>query len=194
MSRKLRTAILISGRGTNMAALIEAAKAPDYPVDVALVISNRPEALGLEKARAEGITALAIDHKDFKTREAFETELHAELIHANIELVACAGFMRIMTASFTNKWTGRMLNIHPSLLPKYKGLHTHERAIEAGDKVHGATVHYVSGELDSGVIVAQTEIDILPNEKPDSLAARLLPLENALYVDALETVANKIIA
>ena len=192
MPRKIRTAVLISGRGSNMVALAKAAQAADYSAEIALVISNRPKAAGLQKAEELGIPALAIDHKQYATREAFERALHAALIEANIELVCCAGFMRVMTSWITTLWPGKMLNIHPSLLPKYKGLHTHKRALENGDSVHGCTVHFVSEELDGGAVIAQAQIDVRDGDTADSLAAKLIPIEHSLYVQALQDVAAKL--
>ena len=185
---KLRVAVLISGRGSNMVALAEAAAAPDYPAEIALVISNRPEAAGLDKARDMGIDALAIDHKDYPSRESFEVDLHETLVDAKIDLVCCAGFMRVLTPYFTRRWPDRLLNIHPSLLPKYKGLNTHKRALEAGDKTHGCTVHYVNEELDGGAIIDQESIEILSSDTPETLQNRLISVEHALYISALETV------
>lgn len=149
MAAKKRIGILISGRGSNMVSLIEAARQPDYPAEIVCVLSNRPEAKGLERARAEGIAAIAIDHRQFPSREAFEAELDAALRAAGVEIVACAGFMRKMTAGFVDRWRDAMLNIHPSLLPSFKGLDTHARALAAGVKLAGCTVHVVRPELDS---------------------------------------------
>lgn len=188
--RKIRTAVLISGRGSNMVALTEAAQATDYPAEISLVISNIPEAAGLQKAEALGVTALVIDHTTFSSRRKFEKNLHAALQDAKIDLICCAGFMRILTPWFCSRWEKRLLNIHPSLLPKYKGLNTHQRAIEAGDKEHGCTVHHVTEELDAGVTILQHFIAIEANDTPESLAARLLPLEQTLYVKALKKVAT----
>jgi len=185
MASKIRTAILISGRGSNMVAIAKAAQDEDYPADIALIISNRPEAAGLHKADAMGITAIAIDHKDYKSREAFEDELHAALLAHNIEFVVCAGFMRVLTVSFVEKWSGKMINIHPSLLPKYKGLNTHARALAAGDSEHGCTVHWVSEGVDEGEIIDQARLTIMPSDTADDLASRLLPLEQTLYPQAL---------
>ncbi|WP_418152590.1 phosphoribosylglycinamide formyltransferase [Litorimonas sp. RW-G-Af-16] len=181
----MKTAVLISGRGSNMMALLDAAKSPDHPAEITLVISNRPEALGLEKADARGIKAICIDHRDFDTRKDFEQELHAALIAHDIEFIACAGFMRVLTGGFVAKWEGRMINIHPSLLPKYKGLHTHARAIEAGDTEHGCSVHWVAEGVDTGAVIAQAKIEILPDDNPDTLAARILVQELDLYPAAL---------
>lgn len=189
---KVRVAVLISGRGSNMVALAKAAKSPDYPAEIALVISNRPDAVGLDKAREMGIEALAIDHKDYPSRESFENDLHEALTDAKIEIVCCAGFMRVLTPFFTRLWPNRLLNIHPSLLPKYKGLYTHKRALEAGDKTHGCTVHYVNEELDGGAIIQQSQIDIHENDTPESLAQRLIPIEHNLYVKSLESVCRTV--
>lgn len=168
-----------------MLALLDAAQDSDYPADITLVISNRPEAAGLRKADERGIKAICIDHRDYKAREDFEAELHAALIAHEIEFIACAGFMRILTGEFVKKWAGRMVNIHPSLLPKYKGLHTHKRALEAGDKEHGCSVHWVSEGVDEGDVIAQTKIKIKKDDTPDSLAARLIEKELGLYPKAL---------
>ena len=191
MASKTRTAILISGRGSNMVAIAKAAQDDAYPASIALVISNRPEAAGLHKADAMGITAIAIDHKDYKSREAFEDELHAALLAHNIEFVVCAGFMRVLTASFVEKWSGKMINIHPSLLPKYKGLNTHARALAAGDSEHGCTVHWVSEGVDEGEIIDQARLQIRPSDTADDLASRLQPLEQSLYPQALIKALNR---
>ena len=191
-ARRIKTAVLISGGGSNMQALAIAAQDPDYPAQIDLVISNRPKAGGLDKARALGIQAMCIDHKAFETREDFERAIDAVLRQAGIELVVCAGFMRVLTPWLTARWTGRMINIHPSLLPKYKGLNTHARALEAGDSEHGASVHYVSEELDGGAVIAQARIKISPEDTPESLAAKVLLKEHPLFVSALRTVAQKL--
>jgi phosphoribosylglycinamide formyltransferase 1 len=184
MTRK-RVGVLISGRGSNMAALIEAAQDPGYPAEIVSVVSNRPDAQGLGFAQEHGITTKAIDHKAYRSREAFDAALNAHLQSQKLDLIACAGFMRIMTPVLLAPWQGRMINIHPSLLPKYPGLHTHERAIAAGDTVHGCTVHYVIGDLDAGPIIMQAEVPILPGDTPDVLAARVLVEEHKLYPKAL---------
>ncbi len=187
---KKRVAVLISGRGSNMMALIEAAKAQDYPAEIALVVSNRPEALGLARARAEGIATAVVDHMVFgKDRQAFERALDAELQKNRIALVCLAGFMRLLTPWFVNRWSGRMLNIHPALLPQFKGLDTHRRALAAGVKEHGATVHFVSVEMDDGPIIAQQAVPVLPGNTEASLAARVLEVEHRLYPQALRMVA-----
>ncbi|MEH6695736.1 MAG: phosphoribosylglycinamide formyltransferase [Hyphomonas sp.] len=184
--RRLNLAILISGRGSNMEALLKAAAAPDYPAKPVLVLSNRPDALGLETALEAGVPALAIDHKTYgKDREAFERAMDEALTEAGTEIIALAGFMRVLTPWFVEKWQGRMINIHPSLLPKYKGLDTHQRALDAGDAEAGATVHWVSPGVDDGEIIQQASLPILTGDTADSLAARLLPVEHALYPAAL---------
>lgn len=190
MAAKKRIGILISGRGSNMVSLIEAARRADYPVEIACVVSNRPDAAGLDRARAEGIPAIAIDHKLFSSREAFEAEMDAALRGAGVELVVCAGFMRKMTAGFVESWRDAMLNIHPSLLPSFKGLDTHARALAAGVKVAGCTVHVVRPELDSGPIVAQAAVPVLDGDTEESLAARVLAAEHRLYPHALKLFAS----
>ncbi|CAN1724135.1 phosphoribosylglycinamide formyltransferase 1 [Hyphomicrobium sp. 1Nfss2.1] len=187
---KKRVGILISGRGSNMVSLIEAARAGDYPAEIVCVISNRPEAAGLARAEALGIPTQAIDHKAFASREAFEVELDRALRGHSVEMVACAGFMRKMTAGFVEGWRDAMINIHPSLLPSYKGLHTHARALEDGVKIAGCTVHFVRPELDSGPIIAQVAVPVLDGDSEDSLAARILEAEHRLYPHALAMVAS----
>jgi len=189
MKRK-RVAILISGRGSNMAALIQASKDPAYPAQVVLVISNRPNATGIERARAAGVPTAVIDHTWFKDRESFEQQLQSLLEAHNIEIVCLAGFMRLLTPSFVDRWKGKLLNVHPALLPAFKGLHTHERALQAGVALHGATVHFVVPEMDSGPILARVPIRVRPNDTPDSLAARVLRIEHRIYTAALKSVAE----
>lgn len=184
-----RVAILISGGGSNMVALAQSMTG-DHPARPVLVLANDPLAGGLAKARAIGIPTAAVDHRDFnKDRSAFEDVLHAQLEAAKPDIVCLAGFMRILTAEFTAKWGGRMLNIHPSLLPKYKGLHTHQRALDAGDSEHGCTVHEVTAALDDGPILGQARMPVLASDTPESLAARLLPLEHQLYPAVLARYA-----
>ena len=185
---KIRTAVLISGRGSNMLSLIEAAQAPDYPAEIALVISNKPEAQGLRAADEKGVEAICIDHREFETRAAFEAEMDAALRAHEIDFVVCAGFMRVLGATFVRDWTGRMINIHPSLLPKYKGLHTHKRALEAGDAEHGCTVHWVSEGVDEGHIIAQSTLDVDASDTEETLATRVQALEHRLYPSALRDV------
>lgn len=193
MSRK-RVAILISGRGSNMQALIEAAKAPDYPAEIVGVFSNRLDAGGLDFARANGVPALAVSHKDFASREAFDAVIDRALADWRVDYVCLAGFMRIFSTPFAQKWTGRMLNIHPSLLPKFKGLHPHQQALDAGETVHGCTVHWVIPELDDGPAILQAEVPILPGDTAETLAARTLIAEHKIYPEALRLLASGQIA
>lgn len=183
--QKKRVAILISGRGSNMMSLVSAAAAPDYPAKIVAVISNRPEAAGLAWAKRQGVPAIAIDHKSFSTREDFESALQSALDAHGAEIVCCAGFMRLMTAPFVEHWRDRMLNVHPSLLPAFKGLHTHERVLEAGVKITGCTVHLVRAEMDDGPIIAQAAVSVRPDDTPETLANRVLEVEHQLYPHAL---------
>src|SRR6266540_3832555 len=190
MSRT-RVAILISGRGSNMAALIEAAKRADYPAEIVLVLSNNPDAVGLVRAREAGIATAIVDHKPYgKDRDAFERALQGELAARQIEIVCLAGFMRLFTPGFVQKWQGRMLNIHPSLLPSFKGLDPHGQALAAGVKLHGATVRFVVPEMDSGPIVAQVAVPVLEEDTPETLATRVLAAEHRIYPLALRLVAE----
>jgi phosphoribosylglycinamide formyltransferase-1 len=185
-----RVGILISGRGSNMMSLVTAARAADYPAEIVCVASNRPQAAGLAWAREQGIAAHAVDHKAYATREAFEDALQAVLEGEGVELVALAGFMRIMTAGFVARWAGRMINIHPSLLPLYPGLHTHARALADGVRIAGCTVHHVIAEMDAGPIIAQGAVPIVDGDTPASLAERILRVEHVLYPQALALVAS----
>jgi phosphoribosylglycinamide formyltransferase-1 len=185
-----RVGILISGRGSNMASLIEAAQAPDFPAEIALVVSNRPGAGGLARADAAGIATVVVDHKLFPDRARFDAALNRTFDESGVDLLCLAGFMRILTDEFVQTWTGRMLNIHPSLLPLFKGLHPHQQALDAGVRIHGCTVHFVVPELDSGPIVAQAAVPVLPGDDEDALAARVLAEEHRLYPLGLELVAN----
>ena len=190
MSRK-RVAVLISGRGSNMTALIEAAKDPTYPAEIVLVLSNIPDAGGLQIAKAAGIETVVIDHKRYgKDRAAFEAAMQSALERHKIEIVCLAGFMRILTAGFVEKWRGRMLNIHPALLPAFKGLDTHKRALEAKVKQHGATVHFVVPEMDSGPVILQGAVEVRPDDTEVSLAARVLAVEHRIYPEALKMLAE----
>lgn len=190
MIRK-RVGVLISGRGSNMAALVAAAKAPDYPAEIALVLSNRPGAGGLAAAGADGIATVVIDHTAFgKDRAAFEHAMQAELDRHRIELLCLAGFMRLLTPEFVGQWHDRILNIHPALLPSFKGLDTHRRALAAGVKLHGATVHFVVPDMDAGPIVAQGAVPVHDDDTPDTLAARVIGVEHRLYPLALRLVAE----
>ena len=175
-----RVAVLISGSGSNMVALARD-MVGDHPGRPKLVLSNVPQAGGLLKASALRIPTAVVDHRDYEGRLAFEEAVTAELEAARIDAICLAGFMRILTPEFTHRWGGRMLNIHPSLLPKYKGLHTHARALEAGDTEHGASVHAVTGELDGGPVLGQAVLSVRRDDTPETLAARLLPLEHRLY-------------
>jgi phosphoribosylglycinamide formyltransferase-1 len=190
MTRK-RVAILISGRGSNMAALIEAAKPKDYPAEIVLVLSNRPEAAGLAVARAAGIATAVVDHAAFgKDRAGFERAMQAVLDEYRIELICLAGFMRLLSDGFVEAWRGRMINIHPALLPAFKGLDTHARALQAGVKMHGATVHFVVPEMDSGPIIAQGAMTVRDDDSAETLAARVLAVEHRIYPLALKLVAE----
>lgn len=192
---KKRVAIFISGRGSNMQALVAAAEQPDFPAEIALVLSNRPDAAGLAWAKARGLNVLGMDHKRYESREHFEGQLQSILELSRIDLVALAGFMRLMTPAFVERWYGRMINIHPSLLPSFKGLDTHKRALEAGVRIAGCTVHFVSAEMDAGPIIGQAAVPVLPGDTPDGLAARVLQAEHRLYPRMLALVAaNKVTA
>jgi phosphoribosylglycinamide formyltransferase-1 len=185
-----RVAILISGRGSNMAALIEAASARDYPAEIALVVSNRPGAEGLALARAKSIATATIDHAAHKSREEFEVALAEQLGAAKIDIICLAGFMRVLTPAFVQRWNGRMLNVHPSLLPAFKGLDPHVRALDAGVKVHGCSVHFVVPEIDSGPIVMQAAVPVLEGDDEEELAARVLAAEHRIYPAALRLLAE----
>jgi phosphoribosylglycinamide formyltransferase-1 len=190
MARK-RVAILISGRGSNMVSLIEAAKAPDYPAEIALVVSNRPDAAGLELARKAGVSTLVVDHRPHgKDRAAFERVLQHALDEHRIELICLGGFMRLFTADFVLHWQGRMLNIHPSLLPSFPGLDPHGQALKAGVKLSGATVHFVIPETDAGPIIAQAAVPVREDDTVDTLAGRVLAVEHRIYSLALKLVAQ----
>lgn len=192
---RLRLAILLSGRGSNMEAILKAAQAPAFPAQPCLVLSNRPDATGLKAAQGMGIDTLAIDHKPFgKDREAFERAMDGALKAHQIEIIALAGFMRVLTPWFVREWSGRMVNIHPSLLPKYPGLHTHQRALDAGDAQAGCTVHWVTEGVDAGEIIDQAAIDILPGDTAETLAQRILPVEHTLYPAALAQACKLILA
>ncbi|WP_019833347.1 phosphoribosylglycinamide formyltransferase [Sphingomonas sp. PR090111-T3T-6A] len=184
MADRTRVGVLISGRGSNLKALLDAQASADCPYEIALVVSNVEDAPGLDFARALGIATFAKAHKGMKRAE-FDALVDAELRAHNIEAVALAGYMRLLSPGFVEGWAGRMINIHPSLLPLYKGLDTHQRAIEAGDAKHGCSVHLVTAELDDGPIIAQAEVPILPGDTPDTLAARVLVEEHRLYPLAL---------
>jgi phosphoribosylglycinamide formyltransferase 1 len=190
VSARKRTAILISGRGSNMGSLIEAARAPDYPAEIVLVISNRPAAPGLERAQTQGVETLVIDHTEYASREAFDAAIEQALVADGIELVCQAGFMRIQSAGFAQRWLGRQLNIHPSLLPSFKGLHPQQQALDAGVRISGCTVHFVTPELDTGPILAQAAVPVLEGDTAATLETRILAMEHQLYPHALRLVAS----
>jgi phosphoribosylglycinamide formyltransferase-1 len=186
-----RVGVLISGRGSNLQALIEAQRAPDYPAEVVLVLSNVPGAQGLARAEAANIPALVVSHKDFASRADFDAVLDETLKQAGVELLCNAGFMRLHTEEFVRSWWNRHLNIHPSVLPAFKGLHTHARVLDEGVKITGCTVHFIRPEMDTGPIVAQAALPVLPDDTADSLAARVLAAEHRLYPHALRLVASE---
>jgi formyltetrahydrofolate-dependent phosphoribosylglycinamide formyltransferase len=187
---KKRVAILISGRGSNMEALIRAAKAPDYPAEIIGVLSNKADAGGRAFAEAHGIAPAVRSHKDFVTRDAFDAALDAVLREWRTDIVCLAGFMRVLTPGFVAGWEGRMLNIHPSLLPAFQGLHTHARALEAGVAEHGCTVHFVTAGLDDGPPILTARVPVLPSDTAETLAARVLIEEHRIYPEALAMVAR----
>ncbi|QJP13227.1 phosphoribosylglycinamide formyltransferase [Starkeya sp. ORNL1] len=185
-----RVGVLISGRGSNMASLIEAAAQPGYPAEIVTVISNKADAGGLVRAEEAGIDTVVIDHKAHADRASFDAALDAALEEAKVELVCLAGFMRLLTPGFTEKWRGRMINIHPALLPSFRGLHTHERALEAGVKIHGCTVHFVTPEMDVGPIIMQAAVPVLEGDTAELLAARVLAQEHIIYPAALRLICE----
>lgn len=187
---KLKTAILISGRGSNMQALIEACAQPDYPAEIVLVIANVPSAGGIELAKAAGLAVAVIPHRNYDSRDAFDQAIDARLREAQTDLICLAGFMRIFTESFVRKWQGRLVNIHPSLLPSFKGTNVHEQTLDAGVRISGCTVHYVTPELDSGPAIAQAAVPVDPDDNPERLAARVLMAEHRLYPIALRLIAE----
>ena len=189
---RIPTAVLISGAGTNLQALIAAARDDDYPAHITLVLSNKADAAGLQHARAAGIPTLTIAHADYPTRETFDAAMDAALRAANIQLVCLAGFMRILSEDFVRGWAGRMINIHPSLLPAYKGLDTHARVLAAGESHHGATVHFVTAELDAGEIILQESLTVAPGESALQLQARVQQIEHRLYPVALRKIALRL--
>ena len=193
MSKKIKVAVLISGNGTNLQALIDACIEPSYPAEIVLVISNKANAKGISRAREAGITTRIVDHTNYRSREEFDTELSMILSNSKCKLVCLAGFMRILSESFVNTWPNSILNIHPSLLPSFPGTKTHERALEAGVKVSGCTLHFVTAELDAGPIIGQAAVPVLENDTPKTLANRVLIEEHKLYALGLELVANKIL-
>jgi phosphoribosylglycinamide formyltransferase-1 len=186
----MRTAVLISGSGSNLQALIDAAQAPDYPAKIVLVIANKADAYGLIRAQNAGIATLVLSHQDYPSREAYDLALTEALEAMNIECVCLAGFMRLLTPGFVKHWHNRLINIHPSLLPAFKGLHTHQAALDAGVKFAGCTVHFVREEMDAGPIIAQAVVDVLDDDTADTLAARVLTQEHRLYPQVLRWFAE----
>ncbi|NJN46291.1 MAG: phosphoribosylglycinamide formyltransferase [Candidatus Competibacteraceae bacterium] len=188
--RKLPLVVLVSGRGSNLQAILDGAGKGDLPVDIRAVISNRPDVYALERARQSGVPALTLDHKAFPDRQSFEIALREMIDSCTPELVILAGFMRVLSAAFVEHYGGRLLNIHPSLLPKYRGLHTHERALAAGEQEHGASVHFVTPELDSGPVILQARVPVLSSDDPDRLAIRVLEQEHKIYPLAIRWFAE----
>ncbi|QCO16452.1 phosphoribosylglycinamide formyltransferase (plasmid) [Azospirillum brasilense] len=187
----LKVGVLISGRGSNLQALIDACAAPGFPAEIALVLSNKADAYGLERAAAAGIPVAVVSHRDFPgDKRAFEEAMDARLREAGVELVCLAGFMRLLSPWFVERWHDRMINIHPSLLPSFKGLDTHQRALDAGVRFHGCTVHYVRAEMDEGPIIAQAAVPVQPGDDADRLSARVLEAEHRLYPQALRLIAE----
>ncbi len=182
--------VLISGRGSNMQALVKACAAPDFPAHIALVIANCADSEGLKFAHERGIKIKLIEHTDFETREAFEAALHTTLSEAGVDIVCLAGFMRLLGAGFVRVWKGKLINIHPSLLPAFRGLNTHRRALESGVKQHGCTVHFVSVKMDEGPIIGQTEVPVYETDTVDTLSSRVLAAEHQLYPKCLQLVAQ----
>jgi len=190
---KRRVAILISGRGSNMRALLEAARDPEFPAEIVLVLSNRPDAAGLDLARANGVPAVAIEHRAFgRDRAAHEAAIQQVLLEHRVEIVCLAGYMRLLTPFLVQAWAGRMLNIHPSLLPEFPGVDTHARALAAGVAEHGCTVHLVTEKMDAGPIIAQARVPVLPSDDEDTLSARVLAQEHALYPKALKILSDRL--
>ncbi|MGC2856703.1 phosphoribosylglycinamide formyltransferase [Novispirillum sp. DQ9] len=187
---KLKVGVLVSGRGSNLQALIDACADPAFPAEIVHVLSNIPGVYALERAAAAGIPTSVISHRDFDGRAAFDAAIDAHLREVGVEFVCLAGFMRLLTEGFVAKWQDRMINIHPSLLPSFKGLHTHERALEMGVKLHGCTVHFVRPATDEGPIIVQAAVPVLPGDTPDSLGARVLEQEHRAYPLALRLVAE----
>ena len=190
MGEYLKLAVLISGRGSNLQALIEAAATAAFPAEIVRVISNVSGAGGLERAAAAGISTAIVPHRDYPDRESFESSLSEEILGSGAELVVLAGFMRLLTATFVEEWRDRLINIHPSLLPAFKGLHTHERVLEAGVRYTGCTVHYVRPEMDEGPVIVQAAVPVLPGDDAETLAARVLEQEHVIYPLAVRLIAE----
>jgi phosphoribosylglycinamide formyltransferase 1 len=190
MTIRKRVGVLISGRGSNLASLIQASRDPGYPAEIVLVLSNKADAYGLVRAKEANIPTRVVSHKSFPSREEFDAVITAALKEARVDLVCNAGFMRLHSAAFVREWSGRQLNIHPSLLPAFRGLHPQARALEAGVRVSGATVHFVSEEMDAGPIIAQGAVPVVAGDTEETLAARILAMEHRLYPLALKLVAS----
>ncbi|UUX50943.1 phosphoribosylglycinamide formyltransferase [Nisaea acidiphila] len=190
MTSKLKVGVLVSGSGSNLQALIDSCAAPDHPAEIVTVISNRPGVKALERARNAGIEAVTIDHKTFADRTGFDAEMQRALDAAGVEFVCLAGFMRLLTTEFVEHWSGRMINIHPSLLPAFKGLNVQQRAIDAGARFSGCTVHFVTPEMDVGPIIQQAAVPILQGDSAESLAARILEQEHRIYPGSLRWIAE----
>jgi phosphoribosylglycinamide formyltransferase-1 len=188
--KKLKVGVLISGRGSNLRALIEACAQKDFPAEIGLVISNVADAGGLKYAAEAGIPTIIVEHKDFPSREAFDNEMDAELKKARVGFVCLAGFMRLLSTPFVKEWEGKIVNIHPSLLPAFKGLNVHEQVLDAGVRISGCTVHYVVPELDAGPPIVQAAVPVEPHDNADTLAARVLEAEHRIYPEALKMIAE----
>ena len=186
----MKLAVLVSGRGSNLQALIDACRDEDYPAEIVLVLSNKADAYGLERAKEAGIPTAVLSHKDFDDRESFDEAMSEKIAEAGAELVCLAGFMRLLSDGFVRRWRDRLINIHPSLLPAYKGLHVHERVIEEGARFSGCTVHYVRPAMDEGPIIVQAVVPVHPDDTPDDLAQRILVQEHAIYPQAVRYIAE----
>ncbi len=189
MTRK-RVGVLVSGRGSNLQALLDACAAPDFPAEIVLVVSNIPGVQGLTRAYKAGVPTATVNHRDYPSREAFEAALDATLRAAGVDIVCLAGFMRVLTAGFVEAWAGRLINVHPSLLPAFKGLHTHERALAAGVRFHGCSVHFVKADVDAGPVIVQGVVPVRPDDSAEALATRVLAVEHKIYPHALRLVAE----
>lgn len=195
MAGNLKLGVLISGGGTNLQAIIDACQRPDFPAEIAVVISNKASAYGVQRAKSVGIPTAIISHKDYNDRNAFDSALHDTLMAHDVQLVCLAGFMRILTPSFTEKWEGKMINTHPSLLPKFGGAgmyghHVHQAVLAAGETKSGVTIHYVTAGVDEGPILIQREVDVLPGDTTETLSQRVLEQEHIAYIEAIEKIAR----